>query len=110
MTAVLASSKNHAMTYHHHANPKRRLVQAAVSTMYTPLDMSPPTGGILQIPLDTCQMTTTTGSRCPQQVQPTLNLTNIWNCLDLTKGYIGLIGVYIDFVLLDISRKRLGRS
>ena len=42
-------------------------------------------------------MITIIGSRCPQQVQPTLNLTSIWNCLDLTKLYIGLIGVYIDF-------------
>ena len=41
----------------------------------------------------------TTGSRCPQQIQPTLNPTSIWNCLDLTKGHIGLIGVYIDFVV-----------
>ena len=38
MTAVLAmSKKNHAMTNHDHANPKRRSVQAAVSTMYTHL-------------------------------------------------------------------------
>ena len=43
---------------------------------------------------DTCWMITTIGSRCPQQVQLTLNPTSIWNCLDLTKGYIG---VHIDF-------------
>ena len=61
------------------------------------MDMSPLTGGTRQVPLDTCQMIIKIGSRCPRQVQPTLNLTSIWNCLDLTKGYIGLIGVYIDF-------------
>ena len=61
------------------------------------VSMSPPTGGTQQVPLDTCWMIMTIGSRCPGQVQPTLNPTSIWNCLDLTKGYIGLIGVYIDF-------------
>ena len=85
--------------------PKEKIsISCCKYYVHTPMGMSPLTSGIQQVPLDTCQMIMTTGSRYSQQVQPTLNPTSIWNSLDLTKGYVSLIGDYIDFVLVDISR------
>ena len=66
MTTVSETS-NYAATNHYNASQQGRVMEAVVSTLHTPMGMSPPTGGTQQVLLGTCQMIMTREgmNRCP---------------------------------------------
>ena len=67
MTAVSEASY-YAATNHYNASQQGRVIQV-VSTLHTPMGLSPPTGHTQQVLFETCQMIMTREgvTRCSQQ-------------------------------------------
>ena len=71
MTAVSKTS-NYAAANHYNAIQPGRVIQVVVSTLHTPMGLSPLTGGTQQVLLGMYQMATTRErvTRCLQQLKP----------------------------------------
>ena len=103
MTAVSETS-NYAATNHYNASWQGRVIQVVVSTLHTPMGMSPLTGGTRLVLLGTCQMIMTREgmTRCPWQLSSSLAWQVLGNILSklvtiLDNGYVCTISVCYDF-------------